>query len=196
VQLTLKRDTVVFCHKPMLEGFVRDGEDSTALFNTYISNYHKILDSQPQDLHIGMHLCRGNFKSIGFAEGSYEAIAETLFQKLPIFTYYLEFDTPRAGDFTPLLHLPAGKHVVLGLVSTKFGEIEDFEILKERVLEAASMVAKGTGQTTEMALTSLSVSPQCGFASVWMGNNIVWQDMITKLAMVRKLADEIWPGEL
>jgi methionine synthase II (cobalamin-independent) len=179
----------------MLEGFIRDGEDSTALLNTYISNYHKILDSLPHDLHIGMHLCRGNYKSTAFAEGSYETIAEMLFQKLPISTYYLEFDKLQPGGFTPLLHLPANKHVILGLVTTKIGEMEDFETLKERVMEAASMMGKGAGQTREMALKRLGVSPQCGFASVWEGNKIVWQEMIAKLTMVRKLADDIWPGE-
>lgn len=180
----------------MLAGFKNDGEDSEALFDSYIKLYNDCLATRPSDLHVGVHLCRGNFVgSRHFSEGGYDAIASKLFKNLNVDTYYLEYDTPRAGGFEPLAELPKNKNVILGLVTSKFPELEDLEEMKRKVYQAADLVAKGTGQSRVEALKRFGVSPQCGFASHHEGNAIQWEDMINKLTLVRKLADEIWPGE-
>lgn len=130
-----------------------------------------------------------------FSEGGYDRIASKLFQNLNVSTYLLEYDTPRAGGFEPLLSLPAHKNVILGVITSKFPELEDKEKMKERVFAAADIVAKGSGQTREQALDRMGVSPQCGFASHEEGNLLGWEDMKNKLALVRSIADEIWPGQ-
>jgi methionine synthase II (cobalamin-independent) len=180
----------------MLQGFKDDNEDSDALFDAYVKLYNDCLSERPADLHVGVHLCRGNF--VGgrhFSEGGYDAIATKLFRNLNVDTYYLEYDTARAGGFEPLKEVPPHKKVILGLVTTKFPELEDLEELKKKVYQAADLVAEGSGQTREQALNQLGVSPQCGFASHSDGNNVGKEDMVKKLQLVRKLADEIWPGE-
>jgi methionine synthase II (cobalamin-independent) len=130
-----------------------------------------------------------------FSEGGYDRIATKLFQNLGVQTYYLEYDTPRAGGFEPLLQLPSHKNVILGVITSKFPELEDKEKMKERIYAAADVIAKGARQTREEALKRLGVSPQCGFASHEEGNLLGWEDMKNKLALVREIADEVWPGE-
>jgi methionine synthase II (cobalamin-independent) len=130
-----------------------------------------------------------------FSEGGYDRIAVKLFQKLNVHTYYLEYDNPRSGGFEPLQFLPEKKNVILGVITSKFPELEDKEKMKERVFAAAEVVAKGAGQTKEQALKRLGVSPQCGFASHEEGNLLGWEDMKNKLALVRSIANDIWPGE-
>ena len=130
-----------------------------------------------------------------FSEGGYDRIAIKLFQNVNVATYYLEYDTPRAGGFEPLLHLPAHKNVIVGVITSKFPELEDKEKMKERVYAAADFVAKGAGQSREQALERVGVSPQCGFASHAEGNLLGWEDMKKKLALVRSIADDIWPGQ-
>ena len=109
-----------------------------------------------------MHLCRGNFKSTHAAAGNYEPVAEALLKEMDLDAYFLEYDDERSGDFRPLRFLPKGKTVVLGLVTTKFGEMEDKDELKRRIDEAAKYVP----------LEQLALSPQCGFSSTVHGNNI------------------------
>lgn len=118
-------------------------------------------------MHLGIHLCRGNYMgSRHFSSGAYDKIARSLFTSLDADTFYLEYDTPRAGGFEPLAHLPAGKNVVLGVVTSKFPEIEDKKEMVDRIYAAADHLASGRqGCTREEALKQLSVSPQCGFAS-------------------------------
>lgn len=130
-----------------------------------------------------------------FSEGGYDRIATKLFKNLSVQTYYLEYDTPRAGGFEPLLHLPAHKNVILGVITSKFPELEDKEKMKERLYAAADVIAKGAGQTRERALDRMGVSPQCGFASHEEGNLLGWEDMKNKLSLVRKIAEEVWPGQ-
>jgi methionine synthase II (cobalamin-independent) len=130
-----------------------------------------------------------------FSEGGYDRIAIKLFQNLNVATYYLEYDTPRAGGFEPLLHLPSHKNLILGVVTSKFPELEDKAKMKERLLAAADVIAKGAGQTSEEALKRMGVSPQCGFASHEEGNLLGWDDMRNKLILVRAVADDVWPGE-
>ena len=130
-----------------------------------------------------------------FSEGGYDAIAQKLFKNLNVSTFYLEYDTPRAGTFTPLVHLPVGKKAILGVITSKFPELENKEKMVERVREGAKYVAQGTGQSEAQAVKQLGVSPQCGFASHSGGNLLGYDDMLQKLQLVRAVADEVWPGE-
>ncbi|KAK7565065.1 hypothetical protein IWX91DRAFT_392083 [Phyllosticta citricarpa] len=188
-----------FCSESMLDGWKNDDRNkrsSDETLDAYIKLYNDCIAKVPADMHIGIHLCRGNFVgSRHFAEGAYDRIATKLFQTLNASTYYLEYDTPRAGGFAPLAALPAHKNAVLGVVTSKFPKLEDKEEMKRRVYEAADVVAAGRGQTREQALNSLGVSPQCGFASHEEGNLIDWDGMWRKLQLVRQIADEIWPGQ-
>lgn len=180
----------------MLEGFAKVGESASDLLDSYIRLYNDCISSRPSDLHIGLHLCRGNFAySRHFSEGGYDRVAKKLFNEMDVNTYYLEYDTERAGGFEPLRELPAHKNVIVGVITSKFAELEDIEEMKKRVFQAADFVAEGAGQTREEALERMGVSPQCGFASHHLGNSITRDDMIAKLTLVRQLADAIWPGQ-
>lgn len=185
-----------FCSKKMLQGFKDDGESADDLLDSYIKLYNDCLSERPADFHVGVHLCRGNF--VGgrhFSEGGYDAIARKLFRDLQVDTYMLEYDDSRSGGFEPLKFLPKNKNVILGLITSKFPELENVEEMKKKVYQAANLIAQGTGETKEEALDRIGVSPQCGFASHSDGNNVGKADMIKKLQLVRKLADEIWPGQ-
>ena len=129
-----------------------------------------------------------------FSEGSYEAIAEKFFQTLNYDTFYLEYDSPRAGGFEPLRFLPKGKNVVLGVVTTKSPELEDPEAMKKKVLQAADIIAQGQGRSREEAMESIGISPQCGFASTAVGaEGMTEEKMFAKLKLVRDVARELWP---
>lgn len=110
-------------------------------------------------------------------------------------TFYLEYDTPRAGGFEPLAHLPKDKNVILGVLSSKFPKLEDQQEMVDRVYKAADIIASGSNQTREEALQRIGVSCQCGFASHAEGNPIKKEDMVNKLKLVRAIADQVWPGE-
>ncbi len=157
------------------------GEDWRALIDRYIEVTNRVTRGIP-DLHIGMHLCRGNRGGRWHAQGSYDAVAEKLFDRLDIAFFFLEYDTPRAGDFSPLRFVPKRKAIVLGLVSTKTSALEDIDDLRRRVDDAARFVD----------LARLGVSPQCGFASVDTGNPITPQAQEAKLRLVVDLARAIW----
>ena len=129
-----------------------------------------------------MHLCRGNFKSAWAAEGGYEPVAQVLFNELAVDGYFLEYDDPRSGDFAPLRHVPKGKTVVLGLVSTKLGQLESKDALKRKIDEAAKL----------MPLEQLALSPQCGFSSTVHGNALAVQQQADKLRLVIETAREVW----
>ncbi|PVI01077.1 5-methyltetrahydropteroyltriglutamate-homocysteine methyltransferase [Periconia macrospinosa] len=188
-----------FCSEKMLEGWKKDTSNTVTadeLFTSYIKLYNDCISGAPADMHIGIHLCRGNFVgSRHFSEGGYDRIATQLFTDLNVHTYYLEYDTPRAGGFEPLAHLPKNKNVILGVITSKFPEMEDKEEMKKRVLQAADVMAKGQGESREEALKRVGVSPQCGFASHAEGNLIDIEAMKKKLKLVREIADEVWPGE-
>lgn len=116
-------------------------------------------------------------------------------QDLQMPALYLEFDTDRAGGFKPLECLPVDKRVILGVISSKYPELEDFDATVARIHEAARYISKGTGRSEKESLDQVSVSPQCGFASHSSGNAVTWDDMVAKLKLVRRVADSIWPGE-
>jgi 5-methyltetrahydropteroyltriglutamate--homocysteine methyltransferase len=130
----------------------------------------------------GMHICRGNYRSSWLARGSYEPVAERLLNEVPVDRFLLEYDTERAGGFEPLRFLPAGPTVVLGLVTTKTGQLEDQDELLRRVDEAARYAPLG----------QLALSPQCGFASGSLGNLISHEDQRRKLDLVVDTARKVW----
>lgn len=158
------------------------GEDWQALIDLYIDVTNRVVARAPAGLRVGMHLCRGNRGGHFHAEGSYEIVAEKLFNALDIPLYFMEYDSPRAGDFSPLRFLPATKSVVLGLVSTKSETFETKDDLKRRIDEAGKYVD----------LDRLAISPQCGFASVSSGNPITVETQEAKLRLVVEVADEVW----
>jgi len=136
----------------------------------------------PADMIRAIHLCRGNFRSSWAAEGGYEPVAEIMFNELDIDAFFLEYDDPRSGDFAPLRFLPKGKTVVLGLVTTKLGELESKDDICRRIDEAAKYAP----------LDQLALSPQCGFASTVHGNDISVQQQSDKIRLVVDVAREVW----
>ena len=159
------------------------GHDTDRLQEHYVRAINRAIADKPADMTIGMHVCRGNFRSTWIAEGGYEPVADAIFNQLDIETYFLEYDSERAGGFEPLRLLPrGGKIVVLGLVTTKVGDLESADDIKRRVDEATKYVS----------LDQLCLSPQCGFASTEEGNVLVEEQQWAKLGAVVALAEDIW----
>ena len=158
------------------------GMEPEAITTTYIDIINRAVSACPQDMVVGMHMCRGNLRSRWLAEGSYEPVAERIFNELNIDAYFLEYDTDRAGDFEPLRYVPEGKTVVLGLVSTKTPQLEASETLKQRIDAASRYVP----------LERLALSPQCGFASVAGGNSLTEEEQMAKLRLVVDVAADVW----
>jgi len=185
-----------FCSTAFRKGWEEDKDNTGSvddLLDAYIQLYNDSIANCPADMHTGVHLCRGNF--IGgrhFAEGAYDIIAKRLFENLNVNTFYLEYDTERAGGFEPLKFLPKNKNVIVGCISTKLRELEDKEETKNRIYKAADFVAEGSGQTREEALKRIGISPQCGFSTHETGYPLSMEDQSKKLALVRSIADEIW----
>jgi methionine synthase II (cobalamin-independent) len=190
-----------FLDSSFLSGCETDRVDPNELLEMYIQAHNACLSYHPKDLHIGIHLCRGNMSSsTHVTTGSYEAIAKRIFTQLKYDTFYLEYDDPhRSGGFEPLRYLPVGKNVVLGVVSTKMPELEDLDILVRRVESAADVIAEAQGRTREVVLKEvLGVSPQCGFASMSIGGGkgMDMERMWEKLVLVRELAKKIWGNKV
>ncbi|BGP26868.1 hypothetical protein JCM10295v2_005830 [Rhodotorula toruloides] len=182
-----------FCATSMLEGMKAEGTDPAKVLDQYIKLYNDSIRDAPSDMTIGLHLCRGNFKDgMHFSEGGYEHISKKLFNELNAHAYYLEYDTERAGGFEPLSDLPPNKTVVLGLLTSKFPQLEKKDDLVKRIHEAADYVAKGSNQTREQALQRLCLSCQCGFASHAEGNPVSYDDVATKLGLVVETAKAVW----
>ena len=185
-----------FCSSLFLEGCRKDGTDTDELLDLYLYAHKQLLADKPADLHVGMHLCRGNMSgSTHWVSGSYEQIAYKLFNETDYQTYYLEFDdTERDGGFEPLRFLPKGKNVVLGLVSTKTAELEDKLAAKEQIAAASRVIAIAQKVSREEALDCLAVSPQCGFSSSSLagGKGMTMDLMWKKLKLVKDIADEVW----
>ena len=158
------------------------GEDPDALIRTYVSVVNRVLAARPAGMTIGMHLCRGNLRGHWMAAGGYDAVAERLFNDLGVDAFFLEYDTPRAGDFSPLRHMAKDKRVILGLVSTKTPTLEEAETLKRRIDEASRYVP----------IEQLGISPQCGFASTIGGNALREDDQRAKLARIVEVASAVW----
>jgi len=158
------------------------GEDPDTLPSTYAKLINGAIAKRPADMAVCVHICRGNNQSAWLAEGGYEPVAEVLFNEMAVDGYFLEYDTPRAGDFAPLRFVPKGKRIVLGLVTTKLPALESKDELKRRIDEAAKYVP----------IDQLALSPQCGFSSTIEGNKVTVADQVAKLRLVVEVAREVW----
>lgn len=170
------------CDPEMRAGAKERGDDPNKLPHAYAELINKAIDHRPNDLTMAIHLCRGNFRSAWVAEGSYEPVAEVLFNEINVDAYFLEYDDERSGGFAPLRFVPKNKTVVLGLVTTKVGVLESKDDLIQRVKDAAQYVP----------FENLCLSPQCGFSSTVEGNNITQDQQWAKLELVVNTAREIW----
>jgi 5-methyltetrahydropteroyltriglutamate--homocysteine methyltransferase len=171
------------CDTHVRADVVERGENPDELTERYARLVNEAIAGKPADMTVAMHLCRGNLKGAWMAEGGYEPIADTLFNRINVDVYCLEYDTPRAGDFAPLRYVPAHKHIVLGLVSTKTPQLEAKDVLKRRIDEAAQYVP----------LERLGISPQCGFSSVsGSGQRVTEEDSKRKLELIMQVAREVW----
>jgi 5-methyltetrahydropteroyltriglutamate--homocysteine methyltransferase len=158
------------------------GADPEEMVDLYINALNQAVEGCPQEVVIGVHMCRGNFKGHYLSEGGYESVAERFFSRTNVNHFLLEYDTPRAGDFKPLRFVPKGKAVVLGLISTKTPQLESIDQLRHRTDAATKFIE----------LDRLAISPQCGFASTVAGNPVTESDERAKLALVVQAADTIW----
>ena len=158
------------------------GEDAEHLHETYIRHINEALADKPAELTVTTHMCRGNFRSSWVAEGGYDFVAEALFGELAVDGFFLEYDDARSGGFEPLRFVPKGKMVVLGLVTTKRGALEDKDQLKRRIEEASQYVP----------IEQLCLSPQCGFSSTVEGNSVTYAEQVAKLSLIVETAAEVW----
>lgn len=170
------------CDPKMRAAATERGEDPNELPKTYAALINSVIDNRPADLRVGIHLCRGNYRSTWFAEGGYEPVAEVLFNEINVDGYFLEYDDERSGDFAPLRFVPANKMVILGIVSSKVAELENMDDLRKRIDEAAQY----------MPLENMGISPQCGFSSTHHGNQMTHDDQWRKLELVVNTAIKIW----
>jgi len=158
------------------------GGDARNQHLDYIRHFNDAVDGRPAGMTVTTHTCRGNFRSSWVAEGGYDYVAEALFNELAVDGFFLEYDDVRSGGFEPLRFVPGNKLVVLGLVTTKRGELESKTELKRRIEEA----------TRHIDLDQLCLSPQCGFSSTVEGNAVTYDEQVAKLRLVVETADEVW----
>jgi 5-methyltetrahydropteroyltriglutamate--homocysteine methyltransferase len=158
------------------------GDDPDQLPGIYADLINAAVAGRTEGMSLAMHLCRGNFRSMWIASGGYEPVADVLFNQLNIETYFMEWDTERAGGFEPLRLVPKNKRIVLGIMSSKLGDLETKETIKRRLDDAARYID----------LDQLSLSPQCGFASTEEGNTLSEQQQWAKLRLVVEVAAEVW----
>ena len=170
------------CDPEMRQGAIERGDDPDELPRTYAELINAAITDRPDDLTVGIHLCRGNYRSTWFAAGGYEPVSEVLFNELAVDVYFLEYDDERSGDFAPLRHVPEDKVVVLGLVTSKRPELESSDELAARIDEAGAYVS----------LDRLCLSPQCGFASTVEGNQLTHDEQWAKLQLVVDTAARVW----
>lgn len=170
------------CDPKMRAAAAERGEDPNELPRTYARLINSVIDNRPDDLTVGIHLCRGNYRSTWFAEGGYEPVAEVLFNEINVDAYFLEYDDERSGDFAPLRFVPHHKMVVLGIISSKVKTLEPIDDLCKRIDEAAQYIP----------LDNLCVSPQCGFSSTHHGNDMTHDDQWRKIELVVNTATKVW----
>jgi 5-methyltetrahydropteroyltriglutamate--homocysteine methyltransferase len=170
------------CDEKMREAARARGDDPNELPHRYAQFINRVVTKKPAGMTLAVHLCRGNFMSTWAAQGGYEPVAEALLSEMNVDAYFLEYDDKRSGDFRPLRFLPKGKIVVLGLITTKLGELEKKDDIKRRIDEAAKFAP----------LEQLALSPQCGFSSTVHGNKIAVEAQRAKLNLVIETAREVW----
>jgi len=178
-------DDVTFplvCDPHAQEALKARGDDPHTLIETYAGVLNRIVSATPKGVALGMHMCRGNNRGKWMGDGGYEYVSEVVFRNIAIPNFFMEYDSDRAGDFQPLRHVPSGKHVILGLVSTKTPRLESKDDLKRRIDQAG----------TFLPIDQLCLSPQCGFASNFMGNPVTVDDERRKLGLVVDTAREVW----
>jgi len=181
--LQLDEVNLAYLCDPSLRKVISDrGENPDALPAIYAGMINAAIADIPAGMTITMHLCRGNFRSNFVAAGGYEPVAELLFNTINVHGYFMEYDTERAGGFEPLRFVPKGKTVVLGLVTTKTGALEEKDVIKRRIEQATKFID----------LDRLCLSPQCGFASTEEGNVLAEDEQWAKLRMIVEIADEVW----
>jgi 5-methyltetrahydropteroyltriglutamate--homocysteine methyltransferase len=175
--------SLAYLNDPEQREYMRGiGGDPEHQHEAYIAHINEALADRPHGMSVTTHMCRGNFRSSWVAEGGYEFVAEALFNQLNVDGFFMEWDDARSGGFEPLRFVPKDKVVVLGLVTTKRGELEDRDLLKRRIEEASSYVD----------VDQLCLSPQCGFSSTVEGNELTEQQEADKLRLIAELADEVW----
>ena len=172
----------ILCDPAAREKVKAAGEDPERLVDLYIDAINNALAKRPRDIKVGVHVCRGNYKGMYLSEGGYDSVAEKFFGRTNVDHFLLEFDTPRAGGFAPLRHVPKNKGVVLGLVSSKTPQLEKTDDLRRRADEAAKYIDA----------SRLAISPQCGFASSIGGNPVTEADERAKLKLCVDAARAIW----
>ena len=170
------------CDPEIRERTAARGDDPDTLTRLYCRLVNDSICDRPKDMVASIHLCRGNFKSAWVAEGGYEPVAEALFNEIAVDAYFLEYDSPRAGDFTPLRFVPKDKTIVLGLLTTKTPELEPADEIRRRIDEAAAHVP----------VERLCLSPQCGFSTSIIGNELTIADQDAKLRLVAETARRVW----
>ena len=181
--LQLDEVNLAYLCDPKLREQVRNrGDDPDRLPAAYAAMLNAAVSDIPADMTVTMHLCRGNFRSTFVASGGYDPVAELLFNTIKVHGYFMEYDSERAGGFEPLRFVPKGKTVVLGLVTSKTGQLESKDAIKRRIEQAAKFVS----------LDQLCLSPQCGFASSEEGNTLAEDEQWAKLKMIVEIADDVW----
>ena len=175
--------SLAYLNDPRQREYIRTiGGDAEHQHEAYIRHINEALADRPAGMSVTTHMCRGNFRSSWVAEGGYDFVAEALFNDLQVDGFFMEWDDARSGGFEPLRFLPKGKVVVLGLVTTKRGELEDRDLLKRRIDEASRYAD----------LDQLCLSPQCGFSSTVEGNLLTREQQADKLRLIVEVAEEVW----
>jgi len=170
-----------FCALDKREAYEARGFDLEKIARDYVDVLNRVIEWKPEDLVVNMHICRGNFRSTWFSSGGYEPVAKTLFGHCRVDGFFLEYDSDRAGDFTPLRYIKDQK-VVLGLITSKSGDLEDKDELIARIKEASQYVP----------LEQLCLSPQCGFSSTEEGNILTIEAQWDKLKLIDEIVHEVW----
>ena len=181
--LQLDDTSLAYINDPVQRDHIKNiGGDPLHQHETYIATINKALAGRPADMAVTTHMCRGNNQSMWAAEGGYDFVADSLFNKLDVDGFFCEWDDERSGGFEPLRYLPKGKHVVLGVVTSKRGELESKDFIKRRVEEAAKYTD----------IDQLCLSAQCGFSSTSEGNDLTESQQWDKLRLIVEVAEEIW----
>ncbi len=181
--LQLDDTSLAYLNDPKQRAMIAEqGADAEHQHEQYIRNINAAIENRPDTMRVTTHMCRGNYRSSWAAEGGYDFVAEALFSTLDVDGFFLEYDDERSGGFEPLRFVPQGKQVVLGLVTTKRGALEDKDTLKRRIDEASKYVP----------LEQLCLSPQCGFSSTVEGNVLTLDEELAKLRLIVETAREVW----
>jgi 5-methyltetrahydropteroyltriglutamate--homocysteine methyltransferase len=181
--LQLDDTSLAYLNDPHQREYVASiGGDPERQHVEYIHHMNEALASRPAGMSVTTHMCRGNFRSSWAAEGGYDFVAEALFNELEVDGFFMEWDDERSGGFAPLRFVPKGKQVVLGLVTTKRGELEDPDTIKRRIEEASQYVD----------VDQICLSPQCGFSSTVEGNDLSIDEEFAKLRLIVEVAHDVW----